>query len=299
MITLLNPLYAGGSTVIVKGKASLMSFWGLAAKYQINWTSIMPSILSILLSLKNERTDHSFQGIFCGGQVLNPNVQQEFEKRFKVPIFEGFGLTETTSFACFNYYPAEKRKKGSIGRPLPVNEMAIFDEAGNELGPHQAGEIWIRGFNVAKEYLGLPEKNKTAFQNGWFHSGDYGHKDETNHFYFKTRKDFLIIKGGENIYPAELENVLFKHPAVAECAVVGIPDKLLGEEICAFVKLLANMDATEEELKKFCVGKIAPYKQAKRIIIIDHLEDLDDIPKGPTKKVLYRKLREYYLNHYA
>lgn len=231
--------------------------------------------------------------------MLNPNVRKEFEKRFKVPIFEGFGLTETTSFACFNYFPADQRKIDSVGLPLPINQMSIRDDEGNELGPNEEGEIWIKGYNVAREYLGLPEKNEAAFKDGWFHSGDFGHKDETNHFYFKTRKDFLIIKGGENIYPAELENVLYEHPAVAESAVVGIPDKLLGEEICAFVKLHDNMDAAEDELKKYCVGKIAQYKQAKKIIIIDHLEDMEEIPKGPTKKVLYRKLREYYIKHNA
>ncbi len=293
VMTLLNPLYTGGSTVIVKGKASLMSFWGLAEKYEINWTSVMPSILSILLSLKIERTDSTMQGIFCGGQILIPSVQKDFEKRFKVPIFEGFGLTETTSFACFNDYPADNRRQGSVGRPLPVNEMTIVDDLDNELGPNQEGEICIRGLNVAKEYLGLEEKNKKAFRNGWFHSGDYGYRDANNYFYFKTRKDFLIIKGGENIYPAELENVLFRHPAVAESAVIGIPDKLLGEDICAFVKLHDNLTATEEELKVFCKGKIAQYKQAKKIIITD------EIPKGPTKKVLYRILKEFYIKNYT
>lgn len=295
VMTLLNPLYCGGSTVIVQGKASLPSFWALIEKYQINWTSVMPSILSILLSLKNERTDSSMQGIFCGGQILTRSAQNEFEKRFKVPIFEGFGLTETTSFSCFNYYPKEKRLAGSIGCPLPINQMTIRDENDKELQPREIGEICIRGLNVCKGYLGLPEKNKQAFRNDWFHSGDYGYRDETNHFYFKTRKDFLIIKGGENIYPAELENILFKHKAVAECAVIGIPDKLLGEDIAAFVKLHEKAKTSEEELKNFCKGKIAKYKQAKRIFIIDHIPDLTEIPKGPTKKVLYRKLKEYYL----
>jgi len=290
VMTLLNPLYAGGSTVIVKGKASLMSFWGLIEKYLINWTSVMPSILSILLSLKKERTDNSFEGIFCGGQILTKSVQEEFESRFGVPIFEGFGLTETTSFACFNDYPAKHRKIGSIGRPLSANEMTIMDENDKELKPFEEGEICIRGLNVAKEYLGLPDKNMVAFRDGWFHSGDYGYKDERNYFYFKTRKDFLIIKGGENIYPAELENVLFRHPSVAESAVIGIPDDLLGEEICAFVALNDKIEITVEELKEFCKGKIANFKQAKEIIIIE------EIPKGPTKKVLYRKLKEYYLN---
>ena len=294
--TLLAPLYAGGSTVIVKGKASLMSFWGLVEEYKVSWTSVMASILSILLSLPIERKDKTLKGILCGGQVLTRSVQDEFESRFKVPIFEGYGLTETTSFSCINDYPSEKRKISSIGKPLPTNEMTIMDENDNELGPNIEGEICIRGYNVACEYLGFPEKNKESFANGWFHSGDYGKKNEDGYFYFHGREDSLIIKGGENIYPAELENVIYKHPAVAECAVIGIPDKLLGEDICAFVKRNENTLVSEQELKEFCKGKISPYKQAKKVIIIDDLKDLNEIPKGPTKKVLYRKLQDYYTN---
>ena len=174
--------------------------------------------------------------------------------------------------------------------------MIILDQNGKELGANIEGEICIRGYNVACEYLGLPEENKESFSNGWFHSGDYGKKDEEGYFYFHGRKDSLIIKGGENIYPAELENVMYKHPAVAECAVIGVPDQLLGEDICAFVKFNENTHVSEQKLKEFCKDKIAAYKQAKRIIIIDELEDLDEIPKGPTKKILYRKLQKYYIN---
>ena len=297
VVTLLAPLYGGGTTIIVKGKVSLMSFWGLVHKYRINWSSVMASMLSILLSLPAERRDNTMQGIICGGQVLTESVQDSFEKRFNVPIFEGYGLTETTSFSCFNDFPEDRRRKGSIGKALPINDMTIMDEKGNELGPNVDGEICIRGFNVTKGYLGLSERNKTAFHNGWFHSGDYGYKDEDGYFYFKGRKDALIIKGGENIYPSELENVIFQHPSVAECAVIGIPDRLLGEDIVAYVKLKKGFQTTEVELREFCKGKIAYFKQAKKIIIIDELEDLYEIPKGPTKKILYRKLKEYYLSH--
>jgi acyl-CoA synthetase (AMP-forming)/AMP-acid ligase II len=292
--TLLAPLYAGGSTVIVKGKASLMSLWALAAQYGVTFTSVMASILSILLSIPVERKDRTLKAILCGGQVLTASVQDSFEARFGVPVFEGYGLTETTSFSCINNYPAERRKVGSIGCALPVNDMAILDDHGQEVPPGDEGEICIRGYNVACEYLGLPERNATSFANGWFHSGDYGHMDTEGFFYFHGRRDFLIIKGGENIYGSELENVIFKHDAVAECAVIGIPDKLLGEDLCAFVKLAEGARVEPEVLKAFCRGKIAPYKQAKRIVIIDDLGDLPEIPKGPTKKVLYRVLKEYY-----
>lgn len=295
VITLLTPLYAGGSTVMVEGKSSLMSFWDLIENYNINWTSVMPSILSILLSMPMERKDQSMQGIICGGQVLTKELQNKFEQRFGVPIFEGYGLTETTSFACFNDFPKEKRKEGTVGREFSINQIVIMDDNGSLLEPTQEGEICIRGLNVVNEYFDLEEENKRAFRNGWFHSGDYGFKDEQGYVYFKTRKDFLIIKGGENIYPSEIENVLYKHPNVEECAAIGVHSELLGEEICAFVKL-HNKGTTKEELMKFISGKIAGYKQPKELIIINYLSDLSDIPKGPTKKILYRKLSEYYTN---
>jgi len=296
--TLLAPLYTGGSTIIVRGKISLYAFWFLIKKYEATWTSVMASILSILLSLPQEREDNSLNAILCGGQKLSHNVQDQFENRFNVPIFEGFGLTETTSFSCINNYPAEKRKAGTIGKPLQTNEMRIVDENDNEVGINEEGEICIRGYNVSNGYLGNDEKNSHSFRNGWFHSGDFGLKDNDGYFYFYGRKDSLIIKGGENIYPSELENVLYQNSFIDECAVIGIPHKLLGEEICAFVKCKNSNILSENEIKLFCKNKIAEYKQPKKIIIINNLTDLENIPKGPTKKVLYRKLKQYYENNF-
>ena len=294
--TLLAPLSAAGSTVIVKGKISLFAFWDLANQYKVTWTSVMASILSILLSLPKERKDSSLTAILCGGQILTRTVQEQFESRFNIPIFEGYGLTETTSFSCINNYPAEKRKIGSIGKSLITNEMEILNE-NEEVVENEEGEICIRGYNVANGYLGNIEKNH-AFRNGWFHSGDYGKKDNEGNIYFHGRQDSLIIKGGENIYPAEIENILYNHPDIDECAVIGVPHKLLGEEVCVFVKIREKVKIEEKELKEFCKNKIADYKQPKIIIIINNLEDLNEIPKGPTKKILYRKLREYYKNNY-
>ena len=295
--TLLAPLYQGGSTVIVQGKVSLLSFWDLVNKYDVTCTSVMASILSMLLSIPNERKDKTLKAIICGGQILTRTVQKQFEERFKIAIFEGYGLTETTSFSCINYFPAEKRKIGSIGKALPANEMAILDENGKDVGENNVGEIWMRGYNVTSGYLGLKEKNEKSFRDGWFHSGDFGWKDSDGFFYFQGRKDFLIIKGGENIYPAELENVLYQHPDIIECAVIGIPHKLLGEDICAFVKCKEESEASEMELKEFCKNNIGSYKQPQKIVIINLLNDLDDIPKGPTKKILYRELKKYYMEN--
>ena len=293
--TLLSPLYVGGSAIIVKGNVAINLVWDLVNQYNATWTSVMASILSMLLSISRERKDNSLTGILCGGQKLTNTIQKKFEDRFHVPIFEGYGLTETTSFSCINDFPANKRKTGSIGKPLLTNEMAILDEDGNRVNIDEEGEICIRGYNVMIGYLGLEQKNHQVLKNGWFHSGDFGKMDSEGYYYFHGRKDSLIIKGGENIYPAEIENVLYKHPDVDECAIIGIPDKLRGEEICAFIKVKKNTTVSENSFKDFLVGKIADYKRPKKIIIINNLKDLKAIPKGPTKKVLYRKLKEYYI----
>src|SRR3990167_7796072 len=292
VVTLLAPLSAGGSTVMAPPKTSLKLFWSITKEYNVNWTSVMPSILAIILSAKLERKDSSMVGIICGGQVLNSEVRTQFENTFQVPIFEGYGLTETTSFACFNKFPKNKRKFGSVGRALPSNDVGIFDENDKEVAPGKEGEICIRGLNVMTKYFGLDEVNKKVLRGGWFHSGDYGYIDADGYICFKTRKDYLIKKGGENIYPSEIENVLFWHRAVDECAVIGVPNELLGQDIVAFVKL--NSKCTEDILLEYLTNKLAHYKYPKRIIIIDELADLDDIQKGPTKKVLYKVLSEYY-----
>ena len=295
--TLLAPLWAGGSVVVARGAAILVTFWALVEKYKVTFSSVMASILSILLAQNKENKSNTLKAILCGGQVLTESVHKDFEDRFGVPIFEGYGLTETTSFACINGYPKENRRVGSIGRPLYVNSMAILDDSETEVGPDVEGEICIKGFNVANEYLNLPAENKKSFRDGWFHSGDYGRVDSDGYFIFHGRKDSLIIKGGENIYPSEVENILYQHPIVDECAVIGIPDVLLGEEIAAFVKLADSCNLDAIELKSFCRNKIAGFKQPKVIIIINDLPDLDEIPKGPTKKILYRKLKSYYLKN--
>jgi len=291
--TFLAPLFGGGSTIIIKGKVSLLSFWDIVNQYNATWTSVMASILSILLSLPKKRKDNSLKAILCGGQILTHTVQEEFEKKFLVPIFEGYGLTETTSFSCINDYPAEKRKIGSIGKPLLTNEMEILDYSGKKMKPEEEGEICIRGYNVCQGYLGLKEKNEKSFRDGWFHSGDFGRKDTEGYFFIHGRQDSLIIKGGENIYPAEIENVLYQHSDIEECAVIGIPDKLLGENICAFIKI-KNGKISEDDLREFFKDKLAGFKQPKKIIFINDLLEMNEIPKGPTKKILYNKLREFY-----
>jgi len=294
VMSLTTTLYQGGSIVWTDPKSSLRSFWPLVEKYQATFTSVMPSVLAAILAFGLEGRRNSLQGIICGGQLLPLSLAEQFEARFGVPIFEGFGSTEASSYSSFNPYPAEKRKLGSVGKELPVSEMKVVDEADVEVPDGTEGELCIRGINVAIGYLKLPELQKLRFRNGWYHSGDYGYRDKDGFYYFRGRKDDLIVKGGEKIYPAEVENVLSLHPNVAESAVVGVDDAILGQEICAFVRLKDDAPSNEGELLEYCAKSLARFKQPKRIVIINRLGNMPELPKGPTKKILHRELRDYY-----
>jgi long-chain acyl-CoA synthetase len=294
VVSLTTTLHAGGSIIFVDPKASLRSFWALVERYHATFTSVMPSILAAVLALGFDGRPGSLKGIICGGQLLPQNLAERFESRFGVPIFEGFGSTEAASYSCFNKFPADQRKPGSVGTVLPVSDMKVVDEDDVEVADGTEGEICIRGANVAIGYHNLPELQRVKFRNGWYHTGDYGRRDVDGHYYFSGRKDDLIVKGGEKIYPAEIENVLSKHPNIAESAVIGVDDAILGQEICAFARLKDASSTTEADLLNFCAQSLARFKQPKRIVIINYLGDMPELPKGPTKKILYRVLRQYY-----
>jgi acyl-CoA synthetase (AMP-forming)/AMP-acid ligase II len=294
VVSLTTTLFAGGSIIFVDPKASLRSFWALVERYHATFTSVMPSILAAILALGFDGRAGSLKGLICGGQLLSQNLAERFESRFGVPIFEGFGSTEASSYSCFNRYPADKRKLGSVGTVLPVSDMRVVDEDDVEVADGTEGEICIRGANIAIGYHNLPELQRVKFRNGWYHTGDYGMRDKEGNYYFRGRKDDLIVKGGEKIYPAEIENVLSKHSNIVESAVIGVDDVILGQEICAFVKLREASASTEAELLNFCAQSLARFKQPKRIVIINPLTEMSELPKGPTKKILYRVLRQYY-----
>jgi len=293
--TFFAPLYNGGSTVITYGKTNIYNFWNYIKSYKVTWTSVMASILSILLSMSKKKRNNSLKAILCGGQVLTKEIHNKFEAKFSVPIFEGYGLTETTSFSCINRYPKNKRVFGSIGKELITNKMDILDtKTMTKKKPYEEGEICIKGYNVACNYFKLPNQNSKSFKKGWFKSGDFGWKDKSGNFFFGGRRDSLIIKGGENIYPSEIENSIYKIKDVTECAVIGIPDNFLGQNICAFIKIKNRVKLTQSSIFNELKNYLGSHKMPKEIIILDKNSDIKDIPKGPTKKILYRKLIEYY-----
>ena len=218
-----------------------------------------------------------------GGASLPVEILRGFEEKFGCVILEGYGLSETSPVASFNH-PDRVRKPGSIGTPIEGVEMRLIDDEGHTVPDGEIGEIAIRGHNVMKGYWGNPEATAEAIRDGWFRTGDMARVDEDGYYYIVDRKKDLIIRGGYNVYPREIEEVLHEHPAVAEVAVIGMPHPELGEEIGAAVTLKPGTSATPAELRAFARDKVAAYKYPRRVWLVDAL------PKGPTGKILRREV---------
>ncbi len=218
-----------------------------------------------------------------GGSALPGEVLREFEEVFKVDLLEGYGLSETSPVASFNQLD-KGRKAGSIGMPVEGCEMRVVDDEGNDVEPGEPGEIAIKGNNVMKGYWGRDDATEEAIRDGWFFSGDMAKVDDEGFYFIVDRKKELIIRGGYNVYPREIEEVIYEHPAVREAAVVGVPHDDLGEEIGAAVALKEGESVTAEELRDFVKGEVAAYKYPRQIWFVDEL------PKGPTGKILKREI---------
>src|ERR1041385_8903138 len=285
-VTTMSALYAGGSTV-VSPKFSATRFWQIISDYQITSFGSVATMLSMLLSTYPDgipaglKTDQ-LRFAMCGSAPVPAEVLRRFEDTFNCLVIEGYGLSESTCRSTFNP-PDQRRRPGSCGLPIG-NEMRVVDEEDREVPDGTLGEIVLRGENILKGYYKNDTANATAFRNGWFHTGDVGYRDQDGFFYIVDRKSDMIIRGGENIYPREIDEVLYQHPSVAAAAVVGIPDSLYGEEVAAFVVLKDGIRATEAELIARCKSELADYKCPKSIRIVK------DIPKGPTGKLLKREL---------
>jgi long-chain acyl-CoA synthetase len=218
-----------------------------------------------------------------GGAALPVEVLRGFEEAFGCVILEGYGLSETSPVASFNH-PDRPRKPGSIGTPIRGVQMRVLDPDGAEVAPGEVGEIAIRGDNVMKGYWGQPQATAEAIPDGWFRTGDLGRVDEDGFFVIVDRKKELIIRGGYNVYPREIEEVFYQHPDVVEAAVIGLADAALGEEVGAAVVVRPGAAATAEDLREYVKAQVAAYKYPRQVWLVDAL------PKGPTGKILKREI---------
>ncbi|MEM6767303.1 MAG: long-chain fatty acid--CoA ligase [Bacteroidota bacterium] len=290
MTCLMNAGILRGSTNILLPRFDAQSVFGLLQKHKVTVFAGVPTMYWGLVSYKGDEFDYAeisknLRLCVSGGASLPVQVLHDFEKRFNVPILEGYGMSEGSPVVTFNQLKVG-RKPGSIGTPVWGVEVKLVDSEGNEVPQGERGELWYRGHNVMKGYYKKPEANAETITDGWLHSGDVAIKDEEGFFYIVDRTKDMIIRGGLNVYPREVEEVMIKHEAVSLVAVIGIPDEKLGEEIKAFVVLNDGTSVSEDDLKEYTKGNIAAYKYPRAI------EFVEALPMSATGKILKKELRK-------
>jgi acyl-CoA synthetase (AMP-forming)/AMP-acid ligase II len=287
VVTFMVPIMIGAEVVMWE-RFSASTFWQTVDEYKPVTVSAVPTILATVVDAPGAPTGPtSLRYVVCGAAPLSRELLETFENRLDIRILEGYGMTETTCISSINpFYGA--RKPGSIGLPVRRQEMRIVDEDGAEVAAGERGEIVMRGPMVMAGYLKNPESTEATIRDGWLHSGDIGYADEDGYFFIVDRTKDMIIRGGENIYPREIEEVLYQHADVLECAVIGIPDKVRGEEVLAVVATRAEATADADEIAAFAAERLAKYKVPRRI------ELRDELPKTPTGKISKPPLREEF-----
>lgn len=282
-----NGVLGAGGTIVLLPRFEPSTAFKLMQNHSVNLFAGVPTMYFALLNHSSaDKFDLSaLRYCLSGGSAMPIEVMRAFDDKYGVNILEGYGLSETSPIASFNTLDRPK-KVGSIGLPLRGVEFCLMDAEDKPLvDSTTAGEICIKGHNVMKGYYKKPEATREAMRGGWFHTGDIGTKDEDGYYFIVDRKKDMIIRGGFNVYPREIEEVLYTHPAIAEAAVIGVSHESHGEEVKAVVALKDGHSASESAIKEFCKLKLAAYKYPRIVEIVEEL------PKGPTGKILKRELR--------
>lgn len=282
----LNAPLMNGGTVIIMPKFSPREVFRMAREYEVTIFSGVPTMYNYLLQSGLGSKDDFKQIRFCisGGASMPVALLKKFEKTFDVIISEGYGLSEASPVTCFN--PLDRpRKPGSIGRTIVNVANKVVDEHGKEVSPGDVGELVVRGPNVMKGYYKMPEETVKTIKDEWLYTGDMARMDDEGYFYIVDRKKDMLIVGGYNVYPREVEEVLYEHPGVTEVAVIGMPDSETGESVLCFA-VKKDPSLTEEQLIAFSNGHLAKYKVPAKV------EFLEELPKNATGKILRKALRD-------
>ena len=281
----LNSAMAGGACLTLLPKFDGEQALSIISRDRVTIFLGVPTMYMALLAVKDrERFDTSTLKVAAsGGASLPVEVLRGAEQAFGLTLLEGYGLSETSPVASFNH-PDRPTRPGSVGTPIRGVEFGLRDDDDNEVADGEIGEIVIRGENVMKSYWNQSDATADAMRGGWFHSGDLARRDEDGYYFIVDRKKDMINRGGYNVYPREVEEILYAHPAVAEAAVFGVPDAMYGEEVAALVTLKEGASATEVELRNYVKEQIAAYKYPRII-------RFGPIPKGPTGKILKREIK--------
>ncbi len=285
-----GPIFHAGGTLISMRTFDPGKLLALIKEWQVSVMLLVPAIY-LALSQFPDFAQHDLSSVRhwgSGGSSLPPNLVHAFAEK-GIIIQQGFGMTETGPTVFIIDKENAVRKAGSVGKPVLHTDVSIRDRQGQVLGPNEVGELCIRGGNVTTGYWNLPDATAEALNDGWLHSGDAAMMDDEGFYYIVDRWKDMFISGGENVYPAEVENVIYQHPAVAETAVIGVPHPKWQETGRALIVLKAEQTATEAEIIDFCQGKLARYKIPKSVVFLDK-----PLPRTAAGKVLKRELRETY-----
>lgn len=285
----LNAPLMNGATIIIDPKFSPKEMFRLVEMYKPTVFAGVPTMYNFLLQYAQSYGGDlsSLRLCISGGSAMPVALLKNFEQKFNVLVSEGYGLSEASPVTCFN--PLDRpRKAGSIGQSIVNVENKVVNELGDEVPVGEVGELIVRGPNVMKGYYKMPEESAATIKDGWLYTGDLARMDEEGYFYIVDRKKELIIVGGYNVYPREVEEVLYDHPDVVEAAVIGVPDPNLGEAVRCYV-VKKNPCLTENELMDYCTQHLAKYKLPSSI------EFLEELPKNTTGKILRRALKTQVL----
>ena len=287
----MNTNLYGGNRVVLLPRFDPKATLDAMVSEKVNFWVGVPTMYWALLKYVNEHEydigpiTESMKVCTSGGAPMPVEVMRQFQERFKVRVLEGYGLSETSPLATFNHFERPS-KPGTVGQPIYGVDVRCFDDEDKEVPAGQRGEVVIRGTNVMKGYYKRPDATVEAFRDGWFHTGDIGIIDDEGYLAIVDRKKDMILRGGYNIYPRELEEVIMTHPAVSLCAVVGVPCERLGEEVKAFIVRKPGHEITEAEFTAWCKEQFAANKYPR------HVEFRDELPIGGTGKIFKRALRE-------
>lgn len=281
-----NTCYVTGSSIVIFSKFEPERIFEAIEKYKVKSFAAVPAMIHALYHFPDsDKYDlSSLETVGSGSAPLPVALIYGFQKKFNVQILEGYGLTETAP-AVATHVRGKPIKPGSVGIPLPGVEIKIVDDDGNEVPVGEAGELLVRGENVTPGYFRNEEETRKAIKNGWFHTGDIAKLDEDGYLFIVDRKKDIIIRGGFNLYPRDVEEIIAKHPGVMEVAVVGVPDEKMGEEMIACVVKKPGMEVAEEDIIGLCQEHLTKRKTPKRVLFIEQL------PRNSVGKILKRHLR--------
>jgi long-chain acyl-CoA synthetase len=284
---IMHTFFAGCGTLILLPGFDMDKLVAAVLEHRVTRFYAVPTIFIRFLNNPESRKQlQTLRYVFSGGTSMPAEIVRQWTEAFGVPIHEAYGMTETASIASFNHL--FRHKIGSIGMPAGIIELKVVDSYDREVKQGDRGEIIMRGPNIMKGYFEQPEETAMALRNGWLHSGDVGAFDEEGYLYLVDRIKDIVITGGENVFPKEVEDLLHQHQAVNECGVIGLPHKEYGEAVTAFVTLKPGMNVDEAALIAFCKERLARYKAPKSIRFVT------DLPKTPQGKILRRELRKLY-----